>query len=193
MIITNPEDNEIIGTPHIATKCSVVFKGKNNRLIIGANVRLTNMKIIFNGSNGLLEIQDGCNLIGDFRIVHTGSITVGKKTVFNKACWIQASDKTSVEIGSNCLFANVRIRTSDMHSIIDLTTNERINPDANVKIGNQVWLAENVYVYKGVTVGDGSIIGAGSIVVKSIPHNSLAVGVPAKVVKSNVSWNVKRL
>lgn len=191
--LLNAEENEIIGSPKIDNKCSVTFKGKNNRLIIGSNVKLNNIKIIFHGCNGKLEIQDQCSLVGDFRVVGNGSITIGEGTVFNKACWIQSLDNTEVCIGEKCLFANVRIRTSDMHSIIDLNTNERINPDASVKIGNRVWVAENVYIYKGVNIGHGSIIGAGSIVVKNIPDNSLAVGIPAKVVKQDVSWDVRRL
>lgn len=193
MKIVNLENNEVIGTPVANDKCSLLFKGQNAKVVIGSNVKLTNVKIIFSGSNGTLIIEDGCQLIGDLRIVGTGTLIIGKKTKFNKPCWIQASSGTSLKIGQRCLFANVRIRTSDMHSIIDLTTNARINPDADVVIGDRVWLAENTNIYKGVTIGNGSIVGAGSIVTRSIPENSLAAGVPAKVLKSNVSWDEKRL
>ncbi|WP_409263753.1 acyltransferase [Pseudomonas putida] len=193
MKIVNLENNEVIGTPVANDKCSLLFKGQNAKVVFGSNVKLTNVKIIFSGSNGTLIIEDGCQLIGDLRIVGTGTLIIGKKTKFNKPCWIQASSGTSLKIGQRCLFANVRIRTSDMHSIIDLTTNTRINPDADVVIGDRVWLAENTNIYKGVTIGNGSIVGAGSIVTRSIPENSLAAGVPAKVLKSNVSWDEKRL
>jgi len=193
MKIVNLEANEVIGTPVANDKCSILFKGQNSKVVFGTNVKLTNVKIIFSGSNGTLIIEDGCQLIGDLRIVGTGALTIGKKTKFNKPCWLQALDGTSLKIGQKCLFANVRIRTSDMHSIIDLTTNTRINPDADVVIGDRVWLAENTNIYKGVSIGNGSIVGAGSIVTRSIPENSLAAGVPAKVLKSNVSWDEKRL
>lgn len=53
-----------------------------------------------------------------------------------------------------------------------------------VTIGNNVWLGSNVTILKNVEIGDNVIIGAGSIVTKSIPSNSVAVGTPAKVVKS---------
>jgi acetyltransferase-like isoleucine patch superfamily enzyme len=39
----------------------------------------------------------------------------------------------------------------------------------------------------GVTIGEGAIVGAGAVVTKSVPPNTLAVGVPAKVVKSLIS------
>ena len=48
-------------------------------------------------------------------------------------------------------------------------------------------------VFKGTSVGNGSIIGAGSIVTSTIPPYSLAVGVPAKIVKSGVTWADERL
>lgn len=193
MKIVNIEKNEVIGTPVADDKCSLIFKGENAKAVFGTNVKFTNVKIIFSGSNGTLIIEDGCHLIGDLRIVGNGTLVIGKRTKFNKPCWIKASDGTSLKIGQKCLFANDRIRTSDMHSIIDLTTNTRINPDADVVIGDRVWLAEDTTIYKGVTIGNGSIIGAGSVVTRSVPENSLAAGVPAKVLRTNVSWDEKRL
>jgi galactoside O-acetyltransferase len=44
-----------------------------------------------------------------------------------------------------------------------------------------------VTVLDGVTIGEGSIIGAGAVVSKDIPPYSIAVGVPAKVIKHRVA------
>ena len=52
------------------------------------------------------------------------------------------------------------------------------------KIGNDVWLASKVSVLGGATVGDHSVIGAGAVVRGDIPPRSVAVGVPAKVIKT---------
>ncbi|WP_308303877.1 DapH/DapD/GlmU-related protein, partial [Vibrio parahaemolyticus] len=51
-------------------------------------------------------------------------------------------------------------------------------------IHDNVWLGEGVFVMPGVTIGKNSIIGAGSVVTKSIPENVIAVGNPAKIIKS---------
>ena len=51
-------------------------------------------------------------------------------------------------------------------------------------IGDNVTLGANVTIVGGVTVGDNVTIGAGSVVVKDIPSNSIAVGNPARVVKT---------
>ena len=53
-----------------------------------------------------------------------------------------------------------------------------------VKIGRCVHLGEGVCVMPGVTIGDYSVIGAGSVVTRDIPPYSIAVGSPAKVIKT---------
>jgi acetyltransferase-like isoleucine patch superfamily enzyme len=53
-----------------------------------------------------------------------------------------------------------------------------------IRIEDNVWLGAGVYVTDGNSIGSGSIIGAGSIVTKDIPRESIAVGVPAEVVKT---------
>jgi acetyltransferase-like isoleucine patch superfamily enzyme len=53
-----------------------------------------------------------------------------------------------------------------------------------VTLGRSVWLPWRVFVMPGTTIGDGSVIGANSLVQGKIPPCSLAVGTPAKVIRS---------
>ncbi len=53
-----------------------------------------------------------------------------------------------------------------------------------IVIEDDCWLGFGVKVLDGVTIGKGSVIGAGAIVTKDIPPFSIAVGVPARVIKS---------
>ena len=53
----------------------------------------------------------------------------------------------------------------------------------NVKIGNNVWIGAGAKILAGVEIGDNVIIGANAVVTKSIPSNSIAVGIPARVIK----------
>ena len=52
------------------------------------------------------------------------------------------------------------------------------------KFGNNVYVAANSTVFGDVRIGDNVIIGAGSVVTKDIPPNSVAVGNPAKIIRS---------
>ena len=53
-----------------------------------------------------------------------------------------------------------------------------------VRIGNDCWIGANVVICPGVTVGDRCVIGAGSVVTRDIPDDSIAVGVPARVLRN---------
>lgn len=61
-----------------------------------------------------------------------------------------------------------------------------------VKIGNNVWIGENVSILSGVEVGENAILGANSVVTKNVPKNCIAVGNPARIIKiynnSNEKW-----
>jgi carbonic anhydrase/acetyltransferase-like protein (isoleucine patch superfamily) len=54
----------------------------------------------------------------------------------------------------------------------------------DVTIGNDVWIGQNVIILSGVTIGNGAVIGTGSVVAGKIPPYAIAVGNPARVVKS---------
>lgn len=56
-----------------------------------------------------------------------------------------------------------------------------------ITIFSDVWIGANVTILKGVTIGRGSVIGAGAIVTKSIPPYSVAVGIPARIIKKRFS------
>lgn len=90
-----------------------------------------------------------------------------------------------IEIGEGVAISeNVTIRDSDDHEVVGNT-----KPiTQSIKIGNHVWIGMNATILKGVTIGDGAIIAAGAVVNKDIPANSLAGGVPAKVIKTDVKW-----
>ena len=62
--------------------------------------------------------------------------------------------------------------------------------EQQVVIGNDVWIGDKVTILPGVHIGDGCIIGAGALVTKDIPPCSIAVGVPAKVIKSRLTPHI---
>jgi acetyltransferase-like isoleucine patch superfamily enzyme len=61
---------------------------------------------------------------------------------------------------------------------------------APVNIGSNVWIPWEVFIMPGVDIGDGATIGAGSLVTKSIPAGALAIGSPAKVVRTSEAYPI---
>lgn len=121
-----------------------------------------------------------------------GEIIFGKNVKIGDSVHIAAASK--VEIGDDVLMASHIFITDLDHGSYagENQTNPAVAPDErelycdDVKIGNNVWIGENVVVLKGVTIGDGCIIGANSMVNKSVPDGCIVAGNPARVIKK---WN----
>jgi acetyltransferase-like isoleucine patch superfamily enzyme len=115
----------------------------------------------------------------------TAKVVIGNNVGFNSLAIVARSQ--TVSIGDNTMIGgNCQIMDTDGHPI--WPPHERwsysgTHLDKSVKIGNNIFIGLNVTILKGVTIGDNSIVAAGSVVASSIPPNSLAAGVPAKVVK----------
>lgn len=134
-----------------------------------------NSKIIVNGS---FSIYSGSRI----HINRGATLILGSGYINNN---LNLSCFDRIEIGNNVAIAeNLCIRDSDNHHILD-SAHIKTKP---IAIGNHVWIGMNVTILKGVTIGDGAIIAAGSLVNKDIPPMCLAGGVPARVIKHDVSW-----
>lgn len=102
---------------------------------------------------------------------------------------------TTLTIGNDCLMSSdIYITTTDSHSIMDIKSGQRINPSKDICISDHVWIGHRVTIGNGVSIAADCIIGGSSYVTKSIskPHIIVA-GVPAKVIKENVTWDIKRI
>ncbi|KZL38864.1 DapH/DapD/GlmU-related protein [Secundilactobacillus collinoides] len=62
--------------------------------------------------------------------------------------------------------------------------NIRVVKTGEITLKKNAWLGARVSVLPGVTIGENAIIGTGAVVTKDIPANSIAVGSPAKVIKT---------
>ena len=179
--------NLFTGEPRVQGSLNIFFKGKESRIIIGDNVTLKGVRFSL-GNGGIIEIGAGSTIRGLLRVDDNSHIKIGHNTSFNRPCHLAATEGATLEIGSECLFSNATVRTSDLHSILNRETGERLNPAKGVTIEAKVWLGEQSTIMSGVRIGTSSIIGAGAIVTKSIPANCIAAGVPARVIKQNITW-----
>lgn len=176
---------------------SIIFSvGNNNTIEFEESARIYNCKFIMMGSNCNIKIK-GSRIIKNskFELLDSNtSISIGNNTGFSYNRVLVAGLGNKIEVGNECIFAeNAELWASDTHSILDLETNKRLNPDSPIIIENNVWICNRVLVMKGVVIGANSVIASGSIVTKDIQTNSVAAGVPATVIKRNIKWDIIRL
>lgn len=181
----NSNNIEINNAASVKNALRIDIKGKNNTLIIDASAVIINLRVFFVGSNSTVHLSAHSKVGGLIMLESNCSVSVGNGSRINhNATRIHCGeDNTNIKIGDNCLLANVRFRTSDEHSIIDLDSKARINKAKDITVMDGVWLAEDVYVYKGVTIGSGSVIAARSTVTRSLPPNSLCAGTPQMLLR----------
>ena len=179
-------------------RSKIVLKGNDNKIVINEAKSYQDFVINFNGNNKDVNIGTSNKNINGLKIVSirgdNQKIFVGK----NFSCGgleIQMNDGYEVcTIGDDCLFSwGIKIRTSDGHSVIDLSNGNPINWPKNVYIGNRVWVGEDVRFLKGSTVSDDSVVGSSAVLTKPFDRkNCVIAGFPAKIVKENIQWDYKK-
>lgn len=99
-----------------------------------------------------------------------------------------------ISIGNNVhITQGVRFITHDGSTLLFRDRIPDLEITKPIVIGDNVYIGNNVLLLPGVTVGDNVIIGAGAVVTKNIPSNSVAVGVPARVIKSTDEYLQKAM
>lgn len=102
------------------------------------------------------------------------------------------SEPYLVHLGEHVeLASGVRFATHDGGVWVFRKENPEWDLVAPIAIGDNVYIGIRAIILPGVTIGANSVIGAGAVVTRSIPENSVAVGVPAKVIKSTHEYHVK--
>ena len=126
------------------------------------------------------EVDEGFGLFPPFFADCPQNIHLGKEVFINSGCKFQAQG--GIYIGDKSLIGHNTIIATINHDISPKTRRDLI--PKRVNIGKNVWIGSGSIILPGVTIGDNSIIGAGSVVTKNIAENSIAVGNPAKVIKT---------
>lgn len=145
-----------------------------------------------------LEIGSSCSLNG--LILHVqegGSIRIGNGVTVNadkeSPTLMNAFGGQSITLGDNCLLSDgIQIHTTDYHTL--LQDGERYNYPKSVIIGEHCWIGLGAIILKGVSLPAGTVVGARAVVSKSINQNSAIIaGNPAKVIKTGINWDKKRI
>lgn len=193
MISDSGKDNIFKVNTSYFQKSSLKINGHNNDITIH-NSFLDSFRLRIIGNNNRVLISDNCNLHGlEIWIEDDGNIIeIGESTIINGNTHLACIEGKTIRVGSKCLFSsNITFRVGDSHSILE--NGRRINPSKDIILGNHVWLGNNVTILKGVTIGDDSVIGTNSVVTHKVPTKTIYAGNPAKEIKNNITWNIKRI
>lgn len=122
-----------------------------------------------------VNIEQGARFATGFRIrIGSGSGLGVNASVHGPLC-----------IGENVMMGPDVTILSQTHIIdrVDIPMGQQGMREAEVIIGNDVWIGMRVVIMPGVKVGNGVVIGAGAVVTKDIPDYAIVGGVPAKIIK----------
>ena len=115
---------------------------------------------------------------GLIRLIHNSAVycetTIGKGTTFGYGGIGVVIHKRAV-IGSNCVIGtNVTIGGKSKSTNVPV-------------IGNNVYISTGAKILGGITIGNNSVVGANAVVISDVPNNCITVGIPSKVIKTNIN------
>jgi acetyltransferase-like isoleucine patch superfamily enzyme len=111
-------------------------------------------------------------------------IVIGDSTYIGNNCHIVACNK--IQIGKDVLIADRCYISDNLHEYKNISLpirDNRILIPGVINIGDSSWIGENVSIFGDVTIGKHCVIGANSVVTRDVPDYSVAVGIPARVIK----------
>jgi acetyltransferase-like isoleucine patch superfamily enzyme len=146
--------------------------------------------VYLHGGSGGLEIGDGawimngCRLhVFNFRGLPQAGIRIGRRTFVGEGTIMRGQG--GIVVGDHVLFGPRVLLMAVNHVFADT---ERPVMDQGItargiRIEDNCWIGAGAIVLDGVTIGRGACVGAGAVVTSDIPPHSLAVGVPARVIR----------
>lgn len=149
--------------------------------IIFAPSRVDGLRNIYVGDNVTIRAMSWLCALKKF---DTSKITIGNGCYMGH--FFHCTAMNTISIGEKVLIADKVFITDNSHGFQDINIPFMDNPlesKGSVSIGDGTWIGENVCIL-GASIGSHSIIGANSVVTNNIPGYSIAVGNPAKVIRT---------
>ena len=122
-------------------------------------------------------------MVPDQVMINDPVIRIGDRCVIGKGAGIVGHH--SIEIGDDVWTGHNVYITDQNHDYrdLDLPIGAQVAPERPVTIGSGSWLGHGVVVLPGASIGSHVAVGAGSVVTGDLPDNSVAAGVPARVLR----------
>jgi len=168
-------------SPQAQIRCPHLHLGRNCFI----DERVT---IYAHSDGGEVRLGDRVHLYRDtiIEVGAGGSVIVGDDTHIQASCNLKGFMGNliigrDVQIAPHCGFSPYEHSYDDRELVI---REQGIRSAGDIVLEDDVWLGLGVAILEGVHIGQGAIIGAGAVVTKDIPAYAIAVGVPARVIRT---------
>jgi maltose O-acetyltransferase len=138
------------------------------------------------------NIGQGCTIWG-MPIITGGhtlykNLHIGNNAMINLGCLFDLG--APIQLGDNVALGHYVsiLTTSHLQGPPDFRAGSIYALPVNIERG--AWIGTHTTILPGVTIGSGAIVAAGALVTKNIPANSLAGGIPARIIKSQLPDNL---
>ena len=124
-------------------------------------------------------------ILGRFTVVNRKNVHVGRNCAINHDVFLLGRDE--IRIGNNVILSTRCMLLDagfDVDKYLSFDTPDYEYKKSYIHIEDNVWIGEGVAILPNVRIGENSVIGANSVVTKDIPANSIAAGVPCRVLKT---------
>jgi maltose O-acetyltransferase len=127
-------------------------------------------------------VGDGADIQPRFACDYGYNIRLGRRAFVNYNCVFL--DCAPIEIGDDLQMGPAVQLYTATHPLDRASRAAGLEYARPIRIGDGVWIGGGAIVLPGVAIGDGCVVGAGSVVTRDLPPGSLAVGNPARIIRS---------
>ena len=147
----------------IDDNCLLDAKGRDNTGIRIGNGVFVGRNSILSCKNGDIVLEDNVNIGFNSEVFSGNLVTIGRDTLVAAYCYFIGGDHDAGSLDKAVLHQGSTAR--------------------GIRVAPNGWFGAGVKILDGVTIGENAVVGAGAVVTRDIPACSVAVGIPAKVIR----------
>jgi maltose O-acetyltransferase len=127
-------------------------------------------------------IGEGTEIRPPLFVDYGAHIRIGARCFINFG--LAALDVAAITIGDDVQIGPYVQLLTPTHSVEAEARRDKWEAARPITIGDNVWLGGGAIVLPGVTIGDNAMVGAGAVVTKDLPPSVVAVGYPARIIRT---------
>ena len=164
VVIRHPDKITVGDNVTIDDNCLIDARGAGDNGVVLEDGVIVNRNCMIQAKNGSIRLGRRTSLGSNSVLVSLGGVDIGEAVLTAGGCYISAGS-----------YKFDRLDTPVM--------DQQAYTKGPIRIGANSWLGTCVVVLDGVSIGAGTVVGAGAVVTQNLPENSVAVGVPAKIIQ----------